>query len=98
MRSVTAAGLLLGIAMFGAPVAHADPITFAPDWPNHDTQTFRTICTALAQGWSRVQIVDAAEHANDYNLTGMSVVQAAERADAWIDSARYADCPTLNAN
>jgi outer membrane protein TolC len=78
--------------------AHADPITFPPDWPNHEAQTEQTICAALAQGWSRAQIVDAAEHANNYNLTGLSVVQAAERADAMIDAARYAHCPTLNAS
>ena len=84
-----AAGLLLGgAAMFAVATAHADPITFAPDWPNHQAQTMYTICAALAQGWSRAQIVDAAEHANDYNLTGMSVVQAAQLADSMIEAAR----------
>jgi hypothetical protein len=41
--------------------ADADPITFAPDWPMHRGRTERTICAALAQGWSRSQIVSAAE-------------------------------------
>jgi len=81
-----AAGLLLGgAAMFAVATAHADPITFAPDWPNHQAQTMYTICAALAQGWSRAQIVDAAEHASN---TGMSVVQAAQLADSMIEAAR----------
>jgi hypothetical protein len=78
--------------------ADADPVRFAPDWPSHDAQTEQTICAALAQGWSRAQIVDAAEHANNYDLTGLSVVEAAQRADSMIDAARYADCPALNAS
>jgi hypothetical protein len=78
--------------------AHADPITFAPDWPNHRRQTERTICTALAQGWSRRQIVSAAESANNPDLTGWNVDEAGVSADALIDAARYADCPTLNAS
>jgi hypothetical protein len=76
--------------------AQADAVVFTPDWLNNDAQAEQTICTALAQGWSRAQIVDAAEHANNYNLTGTSVVQAAEHADALIDAARYKCCPTLN--
>jgi hypothetical protein len=78
--------------------AQADPITFAPDWPGHRNQTERTICAALAQGWSRHQIVSAAESANNPDLSGMNVDEAGVRADALIDAARYADCPTLNAN
>ena len=50
------------------------------------------------QGWSRRQIVSAAENANNSDLTGMDVDQAGERADALIDAARYADCPGLNAS
>ncbi|CAM4234981.1 hypothetical protein MB901379_01371 [Mycobacterium basiliense] len=76
--------------------AQAQPIAFEPDWPDHPDQTQHTICAALAQGWSRAQIVDAAEYANDMNLTGLSVVQAAQRADAMIDAAHDAVCPTLN--
>ncbi|MFP1155274.1 hypothetical protein ACK280_24825 [Mycobacterium sherrisii] len=91
---------LLGAGVFPATMApaHADPITFAPDWPNHRNQTATTICAALAQGWTRRQIVSTAEKANDVVLTGMDDDAAAERADAFIDAARYQDCPSLNAN
>lgn len=97
--------LVLAIPLVGAAVtpaamatAHADPITFAPDWPNHRNQTESTICAALAQGWTRRQIVSTAEKANDVLVTGMDDDEAAERADAFIDAARYQDCPALNAN
>jgi hypothetical protein len=80
------------------PTAHADQVNFAPDWPNHRNQTEKTICAALAQGWSRRQIVNTAEKANNYVLTGVDDDEAAERADAYIDAARYQDCPTLNAS
>ena|ERR1700722_10584381 len=87
------------VAMPGATAtAHADSINFAPDWPVHPNHTEKTICSALQQGWSRRQIVAAAENANNSDLTGMDVDQAGERADALIDAARYADCPTLNAS
>ena len=90
---------LFGVAAIPDAIAtaHADAVTFAPDWPNHRNQTERMICSALAQGRSRRQIVSAAETANNPDLTGMDVDQAGERADAYIDAARYADCPTLNA-
>lgn len=88
---------LFGVAATPDAIAHADAVTFLPDWPNHRNQTSHTICSALAQGWSRRQIVAAAETANNPDLTGMDVDQAGERADAYIDAARYADCPTLNA-
>jgi hypothetical protein len=90
---------LFGVAAMPDAIAtaHADAVTFAPDWPNHRNQTERTICAALSQGWSRRQIVSAAESANNPDLTGMDVDQAGERADAYIDAARYAHCPTLNA-
>jgi hypothetical protein len=78
--------------------AHADPVVFAPDWPVHPNHTEKAICAALAQGWSRRQIVSAAENANNTDLTGMDTDQAGERADALIDAARYADCPSLNAS
>jgi hypothetical protein len=78
--------------------ADADQISFAPDWPNHRNQAEKTICTALAQGWSRRQIVSTAEKANNFVLTGVDDDEAAERADAFIDAARYQDCPTLNAS
>jgi hypothetical protein len=80
------------------PTAHADSVTFAPDWPNHRKRTEKTICAALAQGWSRRQIVSTAENANNSDLTGLGVDEAAERADAFIDAARYDDCPRLNAS
>ncbi len=96
--AISLAIAFIGPAAMPDTTAHADPVVFAPDWPNHEAQTEQTICAALAQGWSRAQIVDAAEHANDYNLTGMSVVQAAEHADALIDAARYKYCPALNAS
>jgi hypothetical protein len=100
LSAVMLATTVIGLSgMFDTiATAHADPIIFAPDWPNHEAQTEQTICAALAQGWKRAQIVDAAENANNYDLTGMSRVQAAQRADASIDAARYAYCPTLNAN
>src|SRR5262249_45057939 len=82
---------LIGMAAMPEAIAtaHADPVNFAPDWPNHRRQTEQTICTALAQGWSRRQIVNAAETENNTDLTGMDVDQAGERADALIDAARY---------
>ncbi|OBA64691.1 hypothetical protein A5647_24755 [Mycobacterium sp. 1100029.7] len=78
--------------------ARADQITFAPDWPNHRNQTEKMICAALAQGWTRRQIVSTAQTANNSDLTGVGDDEAAERADAFIDAARYQDCPSLNAN
>lgn len=88
----------LAATPFALVKARADPVIFAPDWPNHEVQTEHTICPALAQGWSRAQIVTAAEHAQNFDITGLSVVEAAQRADSLIDAARYAYCPTLNAN
>lgn len=91
---------LIGVAAMPDTIAtaHADQVTFAPDWPNHRRQTETVICAALAQGWSRRQIVNTAENANNSDLTGLGVDEAAERADAYIDAARYDDCPTLNAS
>jgi hypothetical protein len=101
-KLLSAVPLMVLIGVFATPAwiatAHADPIAFAPDWPVHRNQTERTICAALQQGWSRRQIVSAAESANNSDLTGMDVDQAGERADALIDAARYADCPALNAS
>ncbi|WP_276327228.1 hypothetical protein [Mycobacterium lentiflavum] len=42
--------------------------------------------------------MSTAEKANNYDLTGVDNDEAAERADAYIDAARYQDCPTLNAS
>lgn len=78
--------------------ARADPVAFPPNWPYYEMQTEQTMCAAMAQGWSRAQIVDAAKHANDFNLTGMSMDQAAKRANLWIDPARIKYCPSLNAS
>ena len=91
---------LIGMAAMPDTIAkaHADAVTFAPDWPDHRKQTEKTICAALAQGWSRRQIVSTAENANNSDLTGINVDEAAERADAFIDAARYDNCPTLNAS
>ncbi|SOX56169.1 hypothetical protein MAAFP003_4870 [Mycobacterium ahvazicum] len=91
---------LLGMGALPGMIAtaSADQVTFLPDWPNHRNQTEKTICAALAQGWSRRQIVSTAEKANNYDLTGVDSDEAAERADAYIDAARYEDCPTLNAS
>jgi hypothetical protein len=91
---------LIGVAAMPDTIAtaHADSVTFAPDWPNHRKQTEKTICAALAQGWSRRQIVSTAENANNSGITGIDMDEAAERADAFIDAARYDDCPTLNAS
>ncbi len=91
---------LIGVAATPDTIAtaHADQVAFAPDWPNHRNQTEKMICAALAQGWSRRQIVSTAENANNSDLTGLGTDEAAERADAYIDAARYEDCPTLNAS
>ncbi|MCV7411039.1 hypothetical protein AWC05_26925 [Mycobacterium florentinum] len=91
---------LIGLAAMPDALAsaHADQINFLPDWPNHRNQTEKTICVALAQGWTRQQIVSTAEKANNTDLTGVDDDEAAERADAFIDAARYQDCPTLNAS
>jgi hypothetical protein len=101
-KLLSAVPLMVFIGLVATPntiaIAHADSISFAPDWPIHPNHTERTICAALQQGWSRRQIVSAAENANNSDLTGMDVDQAGERADALIDAARYADCPALNAS
>lgn len=78
--------------------ARADPIAFPPDWPYYEVQTEQTMCAAMAQGWSRAQIVDAAKQANDFNVTGMSMAQAAKLAAMWIDPAHIKYCPSLNAS
>jgi hypothetical protein len=101
-KLLSVASLMIPLIAIGAmpdaiAESSADQVTFAPDWPNHRRQTEQVICTALADGWSRRQIVSAAENANNTDLTGMDIDQAGERADALIDAARYADCPTLNA-
>jgi hypothetical protein len=90
---------LIGVSALPDTIAtaNADQVIFAPDWPNHRNQAEKTICAALAQGWSRRQIVSTAEQANNSLLTGVDDDEAAERADAYIDAARYQDCPTLNA-
>lgn len=73
--------------------AHADPIGWAPDWPNYELQAEQTICNAVAQGWSRAQIVGAMQEANDQSMTGLSPAQAAKRANMWIDLGRIKYCP-----
>ncbi len=100
LSAVSLMSAFLGVAAMPDTIAtaHADPVAFAPDWPDHIRRTERTICAALAQGWSRRQIVSAAQNANNSDLTGMDVDRAGERADALIDAARYTDCPTLNAS
>lgn len=92
--------LLIGAAAMPDTIATANAAqaTFASDWPNHRNQTEKAICAALAQGWTRQQIVSTAEKANNFVLTGVGDDEAAERADAFIDTARYQDCPTLNAS
>jgi hypothetical protein len=101
-KLLSAVPLMVLIGLVATPqtiaTAHADPISFAPDWPVHPNRTEKSICSALQQGWTRRQIVSAAENANNSDLTGMDTDQAGERADALIDAARYADCPTLNAS
>lgn len=102
--------LLSALALMAVPIgpvavlntaapAQADPITFGPEWFDHDhsEQTKHTICDALAQGWSRAQIVDAAQQANDSAVTGLTTDDARLRADAMIDAARYMYCRTLDA-
>ncbi|GLE53646.1 hypothetical protein [Mycobacterium montefiorense] len=99
-KLLSALALMIPLAAMPDAIAtaHADAVIFLPDWPNHRNQTEKTICAALAQGWSRRQIVNTAENANNSELTGLGYDEAAERADAYIDAARYDDCPTLNAS
>ncbi|HET9877105.1 MAG TPA: DUF732 domain-containing protein [Mycobacterium sp.] len=102
-KRLSAIGLMVASIFSGAmlnttALAHADPITFDPDWANHSEQTKHMICDALAQGWSRAQIVDAAKEANDSSQTTLSVDDAGLRADAMIDAAHYALCPKVNLN
>ncbi|MCV7117167.1 hypothetical protein [Mycobacterium nebraskense] len=73
--------------------AHADPIGFPPDWPNYEMQTEQTMCNAMAQGWSRAQIVGAMQQANNQSVTGLTPAQAAKRANMWIDLGRIKYCP-----
>lgn len=77
--------------------ARADPIGFPPDWPYYEVQTEQTMCAAMAQGWSRAQIIGAAQQANDFNRTGMSPAQAGRLAGMWVDPAHIKYCPGLNA-
>lgn len=84
------------IALFApaaVPAAHADPIAFPPDWPYYEMQTEQTMCNAMAQGWSRAQIVGAMQQANNQAVTGLTPVQAAKRANMWVDLGRIKYCP-----
>jgi hypothetical protein len=73
--------------------AHADPIGFPPDWPFYEMQTEQTMCNAMAQGWSRAQIVGAMQQANNQDVTGLNPNQAAKRANMWVDLGRIKYCP-----
>lgn len=73
--------------------AHADPIGFPPDWPFYEMQTEQTMCRAMAQGWSRAQIVGAMQEANNQSVTGLNPDQAAKRANMWVDLGRIKYCP-----
>ncbi|ORB69244.1 hypothetical protein BST44_25940 [Mycobacterium scrofulaceum] len=75
------------------PAAHADPIGFPPDWPFYEMQTEQTMCRAMAQGWSRAQIVGAMQQANNQSVTGLNPDQAAKRANMWVDLGRIKYCP-----
>ncbi|WP_141682101.1 hypothetical protein [Mycobacterium malmoense] len=73
--------------------AHADPIGFPPNWPFYEMQTEQTMCRAMAEGWSRAQIVGAMQQANDQGVTGLNPDQAAKRANMWVDLGRIKYCP-----
>ena len=76
--------------------AHADPIGFPPDWPYYETPTQQTICNALAQGWTRGQLVGAMQQANNQAVTGLNPDKAAKRANMFVDLARLKYCPGAN--
>ncbi len=78
--------------------AHADPIGFPPDWPFYEMQTEQTMCNAMAQGWSRAQIVGAMQQANNQNVTGLNPNQAAKQANMWVDLGRIKYCPGARAS
>ncbi len=78
--------------------AHADPVGFPPDWPYYEMQTEQTMCNAMAQGWSRAQIVGAMQQANNQGVTGLNPDQAAKRANMWVDLGRIKYCPGANAS
>lgn len=78
--------------------AHADAIGFPPDWPFYEMQTEQTMCNAMAQGWSRAQIVAAMQQANNQGVTGLNPAQAAKRANMWVDLGRIKYCPGANAS
>ncbi len=91
--------LIAPAAMPGAfATAHADPIGFPPDWPFYEMQTEQTMCNAMAQGWSRAQIVGAMQQANNQSVTGLNPEQAAKRANMWVDLGRIKYCPGAVAN
>lgn len=73
--------------------AHADPIGFPPDWPFYETQTQQTMCNAMAQGWTRGQLVGTMQQANNQAVTGLNPDQAARRANMWVDLGRIKYCP-----
>ena len=79
-------------------VAHADPIGFPPDWPFYEMQTEQTMCHAMAEGWSRAQLVGAMQQANNQSVTGLNPGQAAKRANMWVDLGRIKYCPGANAS
>lgn len=76
--------------------AQADPIGFPPDWAYYETQTQQTMCNAMAQGWSRAQLVGAMRDANNQAVTGLNPDQAGKRANMWVDLARLKYCPGAN--
>ncbi len=77
--------------------AHADPIAFQADWPYYEMQTEQTMCNAMAQGWSRAQIVGAMQQANDQARTGLTPAKAGKLANMWVDLGRIKYCPGANA-
>ncbi|OBH12573.1 hypothetical protein A5695_16230 [Mycobacterium sp. E1747] len=77
--------------------ARADAIGFPPDWPNYEMQTEQTMCRAMADGWSRGQIVGAMQQANNQGVTGLNPDQAAKRANMWVDLGRIKYCPGAGA-
>jgi hypothetical protein len=78
--------------------AHADPIGFPPDWPFYEMQTEQTMCNAMAQGWSRPQLVGTMQQANNQGVTGLNPDKAAKLANMWVDLGRIKYCPGAHAS
>lgn len=92
--SVVVASVLMPGAL---ATARADAIGFPPDWPYYEMQTEQTMCRAMADGWSRAQIVGAMQQANNQGVTGLNPDQAAKRANMWVDLGRIKYCPGASA-